>query len=181
MVEEKNQEGNVAEKVEHEAEEREVEEHDLSEEEIAKLEEIVEENKGQQGVLINTLHKVQQEIGYLPREAQLRVAQGLDIPFSKVYSVISFYSLFTTSPSGEYTVEVCTGTACYVKGAEDILDELKEELGIEPEGTTEDGLFTLKTTRCIGACGMAPVVIIGDDVKGRIEAGAVPELLDGYK
>jgi NADH-quinone oxidoreductase E subunit len=153
----------------------------LSKEELAKLDKIIEKNKGQNGVLINVLHEAQQLLGYLPREIQVRVARGLDIPFSKVYSVVSFYSLFSTNPRGKYTIEVCTGTACYVKGADDVLKELKSELQIEPGETTEDKIFTLETTRCVGACGMAPVVIIGDNAHGRVKPEDVPELLDKYE
>jgi len=165
----------------HEIEDEAIDDVKLTEEELKELEKIIEENKGQRGVLINVLHKAQKILGYLPREIQVRVARGLDIPFSKVYSVVSFYSLFSTNPRGKYTIEVCTGTACYVKGAEDILKKLKNELEIEPGETTDDKLFTLETTRCVGACGMAPVVIIGDDAHGRLTVEDVPKLLEQYQ
>ncbi|SJZ32319.1 NADH-quinone oxidoreductase subunit NuoE [Selenihalanaerobacter shriftii] len=157
------------------------EESKLSDEELNQIDKIIEENQGEEGILINVLHKVQKIVGYLPREIQIRVATGLDIPFSKVYSVVSFYSLFSTTPRGKYTIEICTGTACYVKGAEEVLKRIKDELKIEPGETTEDNLFTLETARCIGACGMAPVVVVGDDVHGRIEPDKVSDLLNQYR
>ena len=149
--------------------------------EFAKLDQILQENRGQRGVLINVLHQAQQIFGHLSRELQIYIAEGLDVPFSKVYGVVSFYSLFSTEPRGEYTIEVCTGTACYVKGAEDILAELKSQLEIEPGETTTDGLFTLETTRSIGACGMAPIIKVGADTHGRITTEKIPEILDSYR
>ncbi|MCK8828327.1 NAD(P)H-dependent oxidoreductase subunit E [Natroniella acetigena] len=130
--------------------------------------------------LIDILHQAQNIFGYLPRRVQVRVAEKMEIPFSKVYSVVSFYSLFSTTKRGKYTIEVCTGTACYVKGSQDILDQINDELGIEPGQTSEDDRFTLQDTRCVGACGMAPVVIIGDDVHGRVKSEQVSELLSQY-
>ncbi|MBM7622578.1 NAD(P)H-dependent oxidoreductase subunit E [Sporohalobacter salinus] len=155
---------------------------ELSEEEkFAKLDEIIEKNQGQEGILINVLHQAQQIFGHVARKVQLHIAEGLDIPFSKVYAVVSFYSLFSTDVRGRYTIEVCTGTACYVKGAEDILEKLKTELEIDPGETTDDGLFTLETTRCIGACGMAPIIKIGDNTHGRLEEDQIPDLLSKYE
>lgn len=155
---------------------------ELSEDEkFAKLDEIIDKNQGQEGILINVLHQAQQIFGHLSRKIQVHIAEGLDIPFSKVYAVVSFYSLFSTEVRGKYTIEVCTGTACYVKGAEDILEQFKTELEIEPGETTEDGLFTLETTRCIGACGMAPVIKVGDDTHGRLEEDQVSDLLSKYE
>lgn len=155
---------------------------ELSEEKkFTKLNKIIEQNQGQEGILINVLHQAQQIFGHVSRKIQLHIAEGLDIPFSKVYAVVSFYSLFSTKARGKYTIEVCTGTACYVKGAEDILEQFKTELEIEPGETTEDGLFSLETTRCIGACGMAPIVKIGDNTHGRLEEDQISDLLSKYE
>ena len=162
---------------------QEIEEQELDSDQqnFAELDQIIAANKGQVGVLINVLHQAQQLYGYLPREVQLRIAEKLEVPFSKVYSVVSFYSLFSTELQGEKTIEVCTGTACYVKGAADVVSKLESELGITAGDTTEDGLFTLKTTRCVGVCSLAPVVLIEDDMHGDVEIDKTAELLDEYK
>ena len=119
--------------------------------------------------------------GYLPKEVQIRVAEGLNIPLSEVYGVITFYSLFTLKPRGKHTIGVCMVTACYVKGAPGVLEALQNELGIGANDTTDDGLFSLVITRCVGACGLAPVMTIGDDVYGRLTADKIPEIIAKYK
>ncbi len=141
------------------------------------LEELLKESKAKDENLISVLHQAQQIFGYLPRRVQIRVAQELDLALSEVYSVVSFYSLFTTTPQGDNKIEVCMGTACYVKGAGEILDKLCDKLDVEPGGTTDDGKFTLEGTRCVGACGMAPVVVINGKVHGRVKPDDVDELL----
>lgn len=146
-----------------------------------RLNEIIDQYKGQRGALIPVLHKAQQVFGYLPEEVQLKVAEGLDVPISEVYGVVTFYSLFTMVPRGKHVITVCLGTACYVKGAGDIVEALSRQLGIEVGQTTEDGEFTLETSRCIGACGLAPVLTINEDVHGRLTADDVPELINKYK
>jgi NADH:ubiquinone oxidoreductase subunit E len=146
-----------------------------------KLEEILQEYKGVPGALIPVLHQAQLLFGYLPHDVQVRIAEELDLPLSEVYGVSSFYSFFSLKPRGKYTVSVCMGTACYVKGAPALLEKIRETLQIEDGETTEDGLFTLDTTRCVGACGLAPVLTIGDDVYGRLTPEKVPEILERYR
>ena len=121
------------------------------------------------------LHTAQGIFGYLPKEVQIYVAKKLDVPVSKVYGVVSFYSFFTMKPKGEYDISVCMGTACYVRGAENVLNEIKNQLGIDIGDTTADGKFSLRTLRCVGACGLAPVVMIGDKVYGRV----TPDMVSG--
>ncbi len=155
----------------------------IKEEEQEKFEElhhIIEEFKKKEGSVIKVLHEAQNIFGYLPRKVQIYIARTLDIPFPEIYGVVSFYSLFSMQPRGEYTIEVCMGTACYVKGAEDVLNELKQELEIEPGEVTKDGQFTIETTRCIGACSIAPVISINGDVKGNVSAEEVKEIIAEY-
>lgn len=127
------------------------------------------------GELIRVLHTAQGIFGYLPKEVQVHVAKKLDVPVSKVYGVVSFYSYFTMKPKGKYDISVCMGTACYVRGADVVLEELKKKLNMEVGDTTEDGKFSLRTLRCVGACGLAPVVMIGEKVYGRV----TPDMVDG--
>ena len=146
-----------------------------------KLEEIVESYRGKAGALIPVLHQAQEVFGFLPRDVQVLVAKGLDVPLSEVDGVITFYSLFTSEPQGKYKVGVCMGTACYVKGAADVLEELKKQLAVDVNKTSLDGLFTLEVTRCVGACGLAPVVSVGDDVYGRLAPEDVRGILEKYR
>ena len=132
------------------------------------------------GNLINILHKTQEAFGYLPAEVQHVIANELNISEAKVYGVVTFYSFFTMQPKGKHKISVCMGTACYVRGAEKVVDELKKELKIEVGGITPDGKFSLDCLRCVGACGLAPVMSIGDKVYGRIEASQVKEILNRY-
>lgn len=154
---------------------------DLPKEKFEELEEFIDSLGTTEGVLIEILHKAQSLFGYLPREVQLYVARKLDIPGAEVFGVVSFYSYFNTKPSGKHTINVCMGTACFVRGADKILDLFKEELGINSSETTEDGLFTLKDIRCIGACGLAPVVMIDDKVYGRVTEEEVSKIIDEYR
>lgn len=144
------------------------------------LDQVIAEYEDKEGTLITILHQAQKIFGYLPREVQIYVAERLGIPFPEVYGVVSFYSLFSMKPRGKFTIEVCMGTACYVKGAQEILDTLKEELGIEPGETTEDGLFTIESTRCLGACSLAPVISIGEKMHGHLTPEKVKEVLKEY-
>ena len=134
-----------------------------------------------QGELIAVLHKAQDMFGYLPKEVMEFVARELQIPESYVYGVATFYSYFTLKPKGRFPVSVCMGTACYVKGAPAILDTVKGQLKIEKGETSEDGLFSLVETRCIGACGLAPIMTVGDEVYGRLTADQIPEILAKYR
>ncbi|MGM0411065.1 MAG: NADH-quinone oxidoreductase subunit NuoE [Bacillota bacterium] len=147
---------------------------------LEELDPIFEKYKDKKGNLIPILHEIQKKIGYLPTEVQKYVSENLGIAMSKIYGVISFYSFFNTEPKGEHTIGVCMGTACYVKGAEDILDELKDELEIEVGETSEDNKFTMTLTRCLGTCSMAPVIMIDDKVYGEVETDKIPEILNNY-
>ena len=130
------------------------------------------------GELINVLHKTQGELGFLPEAVQREIARCLGISVAQVYGVVTFYSFFTMTPKGKHAISVCMGTACYVRGAEKIVDELKEQLGIPVGGVTGDGKFSLDCLRCVGACGLAPVMLVGEKVYGRVEARDVREILD---
>lgn len=130
--------------------------------------------------LINILHQLQLHLGCLPAEVQYIVASELKIPVSKVYGVVTFYSYFTMSPKGKYEIAVCLGTACYVRGGELIIDEFKRRLRIGIGETTSDGLFSISSIRCVGACGLAPVVTIGEKVYGRVAPQQVRRIIDEY-
>ena len=149
----------------------------LSENKVNELIKLCEAYGNQPGELINILHKAQDTFGYLPREVQEIIARQLGIPVSKVYGVVTFYSFFTMTPKGEHPISVCMGTACYVRGAEKVLDEFKRVLGINVGETTSDGKYSLSSLRCGGACGLAPVVLIGEKVYGRIVPGDVEKIL----
>ncbi len=146
-----------------------------------KLHQIIVERKGTPGSLILVLHEAQQQFGYLPEEVIQIVAEGLDLPVSEVYGVVTFYSLFSLKPRGKHKISVCMGTACYVKGASQVVTELEKQLKIKPSETTEDGLYTIELTRCIGACGLAPVMTIDDDVYGRLTPAKIAEILAKYE
>lgn len=145
------------------------------------LDAFIKEQNTQEEALISILHKAQEIFGFLPSELQLYVARKLNIPAAKVYGVVSFYSYFTQEKRGEFTISVCLGTACFVKGIEKVMHEFSEQLGVKSGGSTPDGLFTLKDVRCIGACGLAPVVMINDKVYGHVKAGDVSKILADYK
>jgi len=134
-----------------------------------------------EGSLIAVLHKAQEIFGYLPNEVQVFVAKKLELPVSKVYGVITFYSFFTTEPRGENVVNVCLGTACFVRGSGAILEEFEKELGIKVGETTIDNKFTIDTLRCVGACGLAPVVTINKKVYGNVKKDDVKKILDEYR
>ncbi|SHH68429.1 NADH-quinone oxidoreductase subunit E [Caloranaerobacter azorensis DSM 13643] len=145
-----------------------------------KLDEIIEKYKKQKGMLIRILQESQDVFGYLPMEVQTYISDKLNIPISTINGIVSFYSLFSQKPQGKYTIGVCLGTACYVKGAQEVLEAIKKELQIDVGETTMDGLFTLKATRCIGACGLAPVITINDEVYGRLTPSDIPAILYKY-
>jgi NADP-reducing hydrogenase subunit HndA len=131
--------------------------------------EAIEAHKHDRGALMSVLQKAQSIYGYLPIEVQRMIAEGLSLPLEEVYGVATFYSQFSLNPKGKNRVSVCLGTACYVKKAGDIFERLAKNLGIRDKGCTEDGLFSLDACRCIGACGLAPVIVINEDVYGRIQ------------
>jgi len=145
------------------------------------LDTIIEEHKGVPGPLIQVLHAAQELFGYLPAEAQVRIARGLNVPLSEVYGVLSFYSFFTTVPRGKHTIRVCLGTACYVRGGKQVLEKFERELGIGTKGTTEDRQFSLEINRCVGACGLAPVVTVGPDIYRRVKEDKIPQIIAKYK
>lgn len=141
---------------------------------------VIDEYKEQRGSLIPVLHKAQEIYGYLPIEVQKMVAEGLNVPLADVYGVVTFYAQFSLNPKGEYKIGVCLGTACYVKGSGDIIQKVKDITGIDVDECTPDGKFSLEATRCIGACGLAPVMTINDDVYGRLEVKDVEGILKKY-
>lgn len=151
------------------------------EKEYAELNEYISSLENTDGALITVLHKAQHIFGYLPKEVQQHIAHKLGVPTSTVYGVVTFYSFFSTTPKGKYRVNVCMGTACFVRNAGDVLEELKNELKIDVGQTGEDGMFSLDAVRCVGACGLAPVISINDKVYGRVKKddvkGIVEELL----
>ncbi|MGL4307355.1 NAD(P)H-dependent oxidoreductase subunit E [Cetobacterium sp. SF1] len=153
----------------------------IREEGYEKLKVYIDSLEEKQGSLITVLHKAQEIFGYLPEEVQEYVAINLNVPVSKVYGVVSFYQFFTMVPKGKYPVSVCLGTACYVRGAEKVLNNIKNYLGIDVGQTTEDGLFSIDCLRCVGACGMAPVVIIGKDVYGKDDVKDMKKILEKYR
>ena len=127
------------------------------------------------------MHKTQDYLGYLPAEVQELIAEQLHIPTAKVYGVVSFYSFFSMTPKGKHPISVCMGTACYVRGAEKVLDAFKKELNLEVGETTPDGMFSLTCLRCVGACGLAPVAMVGDKVYGRLAPAAVKDIVNEYR
>lgn len=153
---------------------------ELKNSDIEKLVDICKLFNNDAGDLINVLHKAQHTFGYLPAEIQEIIARELNIPVAKVYGVVTFYSFFTMTPKGLHPISVCTGTACYVRGAEKVLEEFKKVLKIQVGESTPDGKFSLSCLRCVGACGLAPVVMIGEKVYGRVSPEGVKDILDGY-
>lgn len=154
---------------------------DENEEKIKELNYVINEHRTQKGGLMAVLHEAQNLFGYLPIEVQRLVSEGLNIPLAEIYGVVTFYSQFTLIPKGKYEIGVCLGTACYVKGAQDLIDEVKAQLEIEVGTTSTDQNFSLVETRCIGACGLAPVMTVNDEVYGKLDAKDVKGILDGYK
>lgn len=153
----------------------------ICESNVAKIKAICEEFNNDKGELINVLHKAQHTFGYLPEEVQEIIAEELNTSLAHVYGVVSFYSFFTMTPKGDHPINICMGTACYVRGAEKVLQEFKDILKIKVGETTKDEKFSLSSLRCVGACGLAPVVLVGDKVYGRVTLDNVQEILDEYK
>lgn len=152
-----------------------------SEEELLRrISDLALEHRDREGSLIQVLHMAQTLYGCLPMEVQQAVAEGMGIPLSTVSGVVSFYSFFTTQPRGEHTIRVCLGTACYVRGGKKILARMKELLNVDVGGTTADRRFTLEVARCIGACGLAPAVMIDDEVYKQVQPEKLESILAGY-
>ncbi len=146
-----------------------------------KLMAVIAENKDDPSCLMRVMQEAQEIYGYLPFEVQEKIAEGMGVPVEKVYGVATFYAQFSLSPKGEYNISVCLGTACYVKGSGDIFNKLSEQLGIGADECTADGRFSLTACRCIGACGLAPVLTVNDDVYGRLTVDDVPGILAKYR
>jgi len=153
---------------------------ELHENQVIALKDICKSFENNPHELINVLHKTQEMFGYLPAEIQEIIAKEMNVSVAKVYGVVTFYSFFTMVPRGEHPISICMGTACYVRGADNVLDEFKKELKVEVGETTSDGKFSLNCLRCVGACGLAPVVLVGDKTYGRVSPEGVKEILAEY-
>lgn len=154
---------------------------EANKENLKSLDAYIKTQKGVPGNLMSVLHKAQDLFGYLPEEVQTHIGESLNIPLAKIYGVVSFYSYFTTEPKGKYVINVCMGTACFVQGSERILDKFKEKLQISTGETTEDGMFTLTDVRCIGACGLAPVVLVNEKVYGKVKLDEIDNIIKAAK
>ena len=150
-------------------------------EELTQLNDAIKQYAGKPGYLIPALKTAQEIFGYVPHEVQQRVADILTVTPSHVYGVVTFYSFFTITPRGRHTIRLCLGTACYVKGGKEILETLVREFHMNVGETTEDGRFTLEGVRCLGACGLAPAMLIGDDTHGNMSPRDIPKILEGYQ
>lgn len=139
---------------------------------------ILEKYPKEKNQLIAILNDVQEKYGYIPKQAQIVISEYLSIPMAEIYGVITFYSRFTLTPKGKYNISICLGTACYVKGSQKILDRAKERLKIEPGEVTEDGKFSIDEVRCVGACGLAPVFMVNDEVYGNATVQQFDKVLD---
>jgi NADH:ubiquinone oxidoreductase subunit E len=146
-----------------------------------KLDEIIEGHKNERGAILPVLQEAQDVYGYLPAEVQSMIADGLGVPLEEVFGVSTFYSQFSLTPKGKYNISICLGTACYVKGAAAVLDKLTSVLGIQPEECTADGKYSLTACRCVGACGLAPVLTVNGDVYGRLTSDEIDNILAKYE
>jgi NADH:ubiquinone oxidoreductase subunit E len=153
---------------------------EISREEWERIDLVISKYKNRHGALIPVLKEVQDVCGYLPKRVQHRIADGLHLPTSQVFGVVSFYAFFTTVPRGRNIIRVCMGTACYVRGSKEILDALQRELGVHVGGITSDRKFSLEAVRCVGACGLAPVVVVGQDTYGMVTPGRAVQILGNY-
>lgn len=148
---------------------------------IGQIEELIKPFRGQPSALIQALHQVQVTFGYLPKLGMIRVAEELGVAMSEVYGVATFYAFFSLKPKGRHVINVCMGTACYVKGSTNVVKRLEQELGVAMGDTTEDGRFSLEVVRCLGACGLGPVLMIGEDVHARVKVDRIPQMLASYQ
>jgi NADH:ubiquinone oxidoreductase subunit E len=154
---------------------------EFSPEQIAKLDEIIDKYKGKPGALIPVLEEAQVALEYLPVAVQKRVAERLNVPLSHVYGVVTFYSFFTMKPRGKHTVRVCLGTACYVRGGKTLAENMVREYGISEGETTPDRMYTYETVRCLGACGLGPVIVIDENVHGKVKPAKMKEIVGQYQ
>ena len=150
-------------------------------EQAKKLNAVIEANKHDKSRLMAVMQEAQEIYGYLPMEVQEMISEGMDVPLEKIFGVASFYAQFSLTPKGDYNISVCMGTACYVKGAQGVLDELQDELGIGVDECTEDGKFSLNACRCIGACGLGPVMTVNEEVYGKLTKKDIPDIVAKYK
>ncbi len=156
-------------------------EEELTADQWKTVDSIIERHRSRPGALIPVLEEIQEAVGYLPKSIQKRVALGLGIPFSEVYGVVTFYSFFTMVPRGRHTIRVCLGTACYVRGSKKALDDLCHSLRLEPGGTTEDRRFSLETVRCLGACGLAPAMVIDTETFPQVKSARLGSILGEFE
>jgi NADH:ubiquinone oxidoreductase subunit E len=145
------------------------------------IQRVIDDTGGQSGATIRVLQQAQGLVGYLPPPVLKTISRDLKMPLSEVYGVVSFYSFFTMVPKGKYVIQVCMGTSCYVKGGQRILDNLRRNFGLEPGGITPDGKFSLETVRCLGCCGLSPVVAIGDDVHRKVKPSDLRGIMSSYR
>ena len=145
------------------------------------LKAFIEEWKEKPGNLIMVLHQVQQTYGYIPREVAIEVSQLLNVPLAKIYGVVTFYNFFKLQKAGKYIIQVCLGTACYLRGGDDLMKELERELCIGVNGTTPDGLFSIEAVRCLGCCGLAPVIVVNGEVHGKLDTKSIPGIVEKYR
>jgi NADH-quinone oxidoreductase subunit E len=152
----------------------------ITKEEFEKIDQVIARYKGRHGALIPVLKEAQDVCGYLPKKIQHRITEGLNLSSSQVFGVVSFYAFFTTVPRGKHIIRICMGTACYVKGSKEILDHLQRELNIEVGGITKDRKYSLEAVRCLGACGLAPAMVVDHDTHGMINPGKSIEIVRSY-
>ena len=145
------------------------------------LKAFIEEWKGKPGNLIMVLHKVQQTYGYIPREIAIEISSLLDVPLAKIYGVVTFYNFFKLQKAGKYIIQVCLGTACYLRGGDDLMKEFERQLGVGVTAPTPDGLFSVEAVRCLGCCGLAPVVVVNGEVHGKLATKDVAGIIEKYR
>ncbi len=141
----------------------------------------IDEWKSKPGNLIMVLHQVQQTYGYIPRNIAIEISERLSVPLAKIYGVVTFYNFFKLEKAGKYKIQVCLGTACYIRGGDDLLKTLEKELGIGLNSTTPDGMFSIEAVRCLGCCGLAPVIVVNGNVHGRLTSKDVPAIIEQYR
>ena len=148
---------------------------------IQMIDRLIRENKNDESALIGILQDIQKELNYLPRDALVKIAQGFNIPLSRIYSIVTFYKSFSLTPRGRHHIAVCMGTACHVRGGKNMVDKLERELEIKVEQTTTDLRFTLETVRCLGCCSIAPLMRINNETYGRLDQAKIPKILKRFK
>ena len=145
------------------------------------LKAFIQEWKAKPGNLIMVLHQVQQAYGYIPRNIAIEVSEMLGVPLAKIYGVVTFYNFFKLQKAGKYIIQVCLGTACYLRGGDDLMKELERQLGIGVGGTTPDGMFSIEAVRCLGCCGLAPVIVVNGEVHGKLETKDIAGIVEKYR